>query len=467
MPPPLSSPVPSPSLPCFLSLLSLFFSLVSSSPNSPITLPLSASKPSPPPDPYRNLRHLVSASLIRARHLKNPKITPTSTTPLFTHSYGAYSIPLSFGTPPQTLPLIMDTGSDLVWFPCTHRYVCRNCSFSTSNPSSNIFIPKSSSSSKVLGCVNPKCGWIHGSKVQSRCRDCEPTSPNCTQICPPYLIFYGSGITGGIMLSETLDLPGKGVPDFIVGCSVLSTSQPAGISGFGRGPPSLPSQLGLKKFSYCLLSRRYDDTTESSSLVLDGESDSGEKTAGLTYTPFVQNPKVAGKHAFSVYYYLGLRHITVGGKHVKIPYKYLIPGADGDGGTIIDSGTTFTYMKGEIFELVAAEFEKQVQSKRATEVEGITGLRPCFNISGLNTPSFPELTLKFRGGAEMELPLANYVAFLGGDDVVCLTIVTDGAAGKEFSGGPAIILGNFQQQNFYVEYDLRNERLGFRQQSCK
>ncbi|CBI28265.3 unnamed protein product, partial [Vitis vinifera] len=385
MPPPLSSPVPSPSLPCFLSLLSLFFSLVSSSPNSPITLPLSASKPSPPPDPYRNLRHLVSASLIRARHLKNPKTTPTSTTPLFTHSYGAYSIPLSFGTPPQTLPLIMDTGSDLVWFPCTHRYVCRNCSFSTSNPSSNIFIPKSSSSSKVLGCVNPKCGWIHGSKVQSRCRDCEPTSPNCTQICPPYLVFYGSGITGGIMLSETLDLPGKGVPNFIVGCSVLSTSQPAGISGFGRGPPSLPSQLGLKKFSYCLLSRRYDDTTESSSL---------------------------------------------------------------------------------IFELVAAEFEKQVQSKRATEVEGITGLRPCFNISGLNTPSFPELTLKFRGGAEMELPLANYVAFLGGDDVVCLTIVTDGAAGKEFSGGPAIILGNFQQQNFYVEYDLRNERLGFRQQSC-
>ncbi|RVW86676.1 Aspartic proteinase nepenthesin-1 [Vitis vinifera] len=332
MPPPLSSPVPSPSLPCFLSLLSLFFSLVSSSPNSPITLPLSASKPSPPPDPYRNLRHLVSASLIRARHLKNPKTTPTSTTPLFTHSYGAYSIPLSFGTPPQTLPLIMDTGSDLVWFPCT---IAMSAGTVLSLP--QILLPIFLSPSPPL-----------------LPRDCEPTSPNCTQICPPYLIFYGSGITGGIMLSETLDLPGKGVPNFIVGCSVLSTSQPAGISGFGRGPPSLPSQLGLKKFSYCLLSRRYDDTTESSSLVLDGESDSGEKTAGLSYTPFVQNPKVAG--------------------------------ADGDGGTIIDSGTTFTYMKGEIFELVAAEFEKQVQSKRATEVEGITG---CDRVS-----TFPDSILR-------------------------------------------------------------------------
>ena len=154
---------------------------------------------------------------------------------------------------------------------------------------------------------------------------------------------------------------------------------------------------------------------------------------------------------------------------MKMPYKYLFPRSDGDGdgGTIIDSGTTFTYMRGEIFDLVTAEFEKQVQSKREYEVERITGLRPCFNISRLKTPSLPSLTLKFKGGAKMKLPLANYVAFLGGDEIVCLTIVTDGVAGKDFSGGPSIILGNFQQQNFYVEYDLRNERLGFRQQSCK
>jgi hypothetical protein len=27
-------------------------------------------------------------------------------------------------------------------------------------------------------------------------------------------------------------------------------------------------------------------------------------------------------------------------------------------------------------------------------------------------------------------------------------------------------LGNYQQRNFYVEFDLENEKFGFKQQSC-
>ena len=63
----------------------------------------------------------------------------------------------------------------------------------------------------------------------------------------------------------------------------------------------------------------------------------------------------------------------------------------------------------------------------------------------------------------MELAVSNYFAFVGKTDTVCFTIVTDEA---ELSEGPSIILGNFQQQNFYMEYDLKKERLGFRRQLC-
>ncbi|XP_059623537.1 probable aspartyl protease At4g16563 [Cornus florida] len=144
----------------------------------------------------------------------------------------------------------MDTNSDFNWFPFTHRYLCKNCSFSASDPPIiPSFIPKLSSSSKILNCENPKCGWIHNPDARSRCQDCEPSSTNCTEICPPYLILYGSGTTGGITPVETLDLPGKKVLDFVVGCSLFSSRQPAGISGFGRGSASLPSQLGLKNLT--------------------------------------------------------------------------------------------------------------------------------------------------------------------------------------------------------------------------
>ncbi|XP_022731292.1 probable aspartyl protease At4g16563 [Durio zibethinus] len=464
---------PPPCVLCFLSFLLCIFPIISPA----LHLPLTQFHTNSSRDTYLTLKYLVSSSLARAHHLKHPQTTTKAgaspaTTPLFSHSYGGYSISLSFGTPPQALPFVMDTGSDIVWFPCTHRYVCKNCSSSPSKNNIPTFIPKQSSSSQLVSCQNPKCSWIHHTNA-TQCDGCgkNSTPKNCTQNCPPYFILYGSGTTAGVALSETLNLGDRTVPDFLVGCSIFSSRQPAGVAGFGRGLPSLPTQLKLRKFSYCLISRRFDDSTSSSTLILDGNSDFDEKTKGLTYTPFLKNPIVEGKESFQVYYYIGLRKITVGGRHVKVPYKYLSPGNDGDGGTIVDSGSTFTFMAPEIFEPVAEEFIKQVKNySRSRDVEVLTGLRPCFDVKGGEKPvEFPELRLHLKGGAEMALPLENSFAVVG-DGVACLTVVTDGGVGggegEVGHSGPAVVLGSFQMQNYYVEYDLRNDRLGLKQQLC-
>ncbi|KAF5751698.1 aspartic proteinase nepenthesin-1-like [Tripterygium wilfordii] len=447
-----------------LSVLSLLPFIAS------ITIPLSPSHPNPNPtsDGYQRINHHVLSSLTRAYHLKNPQITST-TTQIFSHSYGAYTISLSFGTPPQTLNLVMDTASNLVWFPCTRHYRCDNCT-STGSPAIPSFIPKQSSTAKIVGCLNPKCPLIHSTQ-DLQCQDCDSDSTNsrnCTQICPPYFIRYGLGSTGGIALSENLNLLNQTISNFIVGCSLTSSRQPTGIAAFGRGPTSLPSQLGLRKFAYCLISRQFDDTEKSSTLVLDSASDSGDaKAVGVSYTPFLNYSEIAGKNAFSVYYYLSLRSITVGGQRVKVPYRFLVPGPDGIGGTIIDSGSTFSFMTGEVFEPLVAEFVAQVTNySRAQDVELLTGLRPCFNVRGAETLSFPELKFQFKGGADMALSLQNYIALVGDGDAACLTVVTYGSAGPEGVIGPAIILGNFQMQNYHVEYDLRNQRLGFKQEIC-
>lgn len=94
-------------------------------------------------------------------------------------------------------------------------------------------------------------------------------------------------------------------------------------------------------------------------------------------------------------------------------------------------------------------------------------MSPCFDITGFKTVTFPELTFKFKGGAKMTQPLQNYFSLVGDAEVVCLTVVSDGGAGPPKTTGPAIILGNYQQQNFYIEYDLENERFGFGPRSFK
>ncbi|XVE75879.1 hypothetical protein DITRI_Ditri12bG0127200 [Diplodiscus trichospermus] len=461
----------------FLSFFSFFIistTLTSvTTTSTTIKISLSPFPHHPSSDPYQILNNLATSSIARAQHLKhrNHKTNTTSTllkTPLFPHSYGGYTISLSFGTPPQTLTFIMDTGSSLSWFPCTSRYLCSQCAFPNVDPTKiPTFFPKLSSSKKLVGCKNPKCTWLFGPDVEFRCQDCEPTFKNCTQTCPPYLIKYGLGSTGGLLLVENLVFPQKTFQDFLVGCSIVSNRQPAGIAGFGRNPESIPSQLGLKKFSYCLVSRRFDDTGISSNMLLETGSGSGDANSqGLSYTPFYNN-QVASNPVLKEFYYVTVRKILVGDKHVKVPYNFLVPGSDGNGGSVVDSGSTFTFMERQVFELVSKEFEKQMGNySRAREVENISGLAPCFNISGYNSIKVPELIFVFKGGAKMALPLANYFSLVGDDKVVCLMVVSDNAVSQGVRGGPAIILGSFQQQNYYIEFDLANQRFGFAKQRC-
>ncbi|KAL2345287.1 hypothetical protein Fmac_006572 [Flemingia macrophylla] len=425
--------------------------------SSSVTLPLRPHLSKPPnSDPFKLA---ASASLTRAHHLKHGDKSSTSTlsTPLYPKSYGAYSIDLSFGTPPQSIPMVFDTGSSLPWVPCTTHYLCSHCAFSNASKIKT-FIPKLSSTAKLLACTSPKCTSFFGSHT---CPNC----PHCPKTCPAYILQYGSGSTAGFLLLDTLRFPQATLPDFLLGCSILSVRQPSGIGGFGRHSHSLPSQLFLKRFSYCLISHTFDDSTRSSQLLLQTTSTGDSKTHNLTYTPFYPNPPSSTNAAFSEYYYVTLRKVLVGPNSVKIPFPYLQPDSHGNGGTIVDSGTTFTYMERPVYDLLSQELVLQMHRySRAKDIEDVSGLSPCYNVAGVKNVTFPGLTFQFKGGARMKLPLQNYFSFVGGSEVVCFTIVSD--EGTKTTTGPAVILGNYQQQNFHIEYDLENERFGFRPQKC-
>ncbi|KAK9985935.1 hypothetical protein SO802_030886 [Lithocarpus litseifolius] len=136
------------------------------------------------------------------------------------------------------------------------------------------------------------------------------------------------------------------VPDFLVGCSISSTHQPIGVVGFGDTPQSLPSQLGLTKFSYCLLSHFYDDTKESTDLILDLDDELEAK--GLSYTPLIQSKSVSTD-------------------------KFRVLGPDGNGGTILDAGSPYTYMERSIYQNVSEAFESQMgRYARAPDI-GVLG----------------------------------------------------------------------------------------------
>lgn len=89
----------------------------------------------------------------------------------------------------------------------------------------------------------------------------------------------------------------------------------------------------------------------------------------------------------------------------------MVAGADGNGGTIIDYGSTFTTMDNPIYDPVEKEFEIQMYKgncNRATYAESPEGFRICYAAIGGKVSMFPELTFHFKGGAKLSLPMADY-----------------------------------------------------------
>lgn len=179
------------------------------------------------------------------------------------------------------------------------------------------------------------------------------------------------------------------------------------------------------------------------------------------------------KHPY--FYSVGLAGISVGKENVPAPEFLRGVDGTGNGGMVVDSGTTFTMLPARFYNSLVAEFDHRVGRvhERASGVEGETGLSPCYYYT--EVIQIPSLTMHFVGinKSGVVLPRRNYFyEFLDGGDgsgrrrnVGCLMLMNGGDE-KELTGGPGATLGNYQQQGFEVVYDLEKRRVGFARRQC-
>ncbi|KAG8063600.1 hypothetical protein GUJ93_ZPchr0003g17187 [Zizania palustris] len=359
--------------------------------------------------------------------------------------YTEYLVHLSVGTPPQEVQLTLDTGSDLVWTQC-QPCPASDC-FHQTLP---LFDSSASSSFASLPCSSTAC--------ENPCANDNQDNLSCN-----YRYSYGDGsVAEGEIGNDTFTF-GTGddagervaVPGLVFGCghanNGIFTSNETGIAGFGRGALSLPSQLKVDNFSHCFT----NITGSQSSTVLLGlpanlyGSGNGNGSV-IQSTPFVQSPS-----RDPTKYYISLKGVTVGSERLQIPESMFALQPNGTGGTIIDSGLAITSLPEDAYKQVCHAFESQLDLPRDTNY---SDEQPCFKTSPGSTPDVPRLAFHLEG-ATLDLPQENYVFKDANSNVLCLVI------DKAKVGEPASI-GNYQQQNMHVLYDLQHNMLSFVPAQC-
>ncbi|CAI9787841.1 unnamed protein product [Fraxinus pennsylvanica] len=363
------------------------------------------------------------------------------------YGIGEYFVTFKVGTLAQRFVLIADTGSDLTWMKC--RYKCQGAMCNQTSSGRRNFRPDWSSSFRTIPCSS---------------RMCKIELANLLSCSLPFSIvsLYSDGSEAlGLFANETVTIRltngrTERLNNVLVGCTKSShgtfeTSD--GVIGLGYSNYSFTHKAVEKfggKFSYCLVDH-LSQKNVSSYLVFGNN-----KQAAVTPPDKMQYTElVLGK--INSFYAVNIRGISIGGTMLQIPSQ--VWNVNGQGGVILDSGTSLTFLTQPAYQPVMSALEHSLSNFSKSKLD-IEPMDYCFNSTGFNKSMVPKLEFHFADGATFEAP-AKSTVLDAAEGVKCLGFVSATASWPGTS-----IIGNIMQQNHIWEFDLINKRLGFARSSC-
>lgn len=240
----------------------------------------------------------------------------------------------------------------------------------------------------------------------------------------------------------------------LVGCTKSTTNAQTlnkftdGVLGLGLSKESFVNNVASEfggKFSYCLVDH------------LSHRNISNFLTFGTTLTPNTKLLSPIHRTPLVIVpplYGLNVVGLSIGDEMLKIPSK--VWDFKGNGGLILDSGTTLTFLAMPAYEIVVEVLVKSLKNEE--KIKAFEPFDHCYSSKGFNESLVPRLVFHFAGGARFDPPVKSYVIDVGPQEK-CIGIL-----GAEWPGTST--MGNIMQQNHHWEFDLTHKIVGFAPSSC-
>ncbi|KAG9137591.1 hypothetical protein Leryth_019765 [Lithospermum erythrorhizon] len=354
------------------------------------------------------------------------------------------SIPI--GTPPQPQQMVLDTGSQLSWIQCKKAP-------KRPPPPTPSFDPSLSSTFSVLPCNHPIC--------KPRIPDYTlPTTCDQKRLCH-YSYFYADGTLaeGNLVREKFTFSSSQSTPPLILGCTTES-GEAEGILGMNLGRLSFASQAKVRKFSYCVPSKQGLSKVMPRGTFYLGQNPNSHAFKYISFLTFPQSQQKPNMDHLA--YTVGMVGIRIGGMKLNISRTVFLPDANGSGQTMIDSGTQYTFLVEEAYNKVREEVVRLVGPKLKKGYVYGGALDMCFD--GNNPVEIGrmigDMVLEFGKGVEILVSKDKLLDNVGAG-VHCF-----GMGRSQTLGVASNIIGNFHQQNLWVEFDVANRRVGFGKANC-
>ncbi|KAL9687058.1 hypothetical protein QQ045_031454 [Rhodiola kirilowii] len=344
------------------------------------------------------------------------------------------------GTPgSRQLAVIMDTGSSFLWVVGEESpYWLGNYRFLYSSTCS------------LVSCRRDEC------------RDVPRNNFGCDYLDYCYFIINYIGLdVRGVVATDTITFAAAGGGGSVNYLDIkfgfgLNMSKPenlgskfrgTGVMGLSNWPSSIAVQVFDSRFSYCIGDLN-DPEYGNNRLTFGGELE----MQGM-WTPILN---------FSSKIYVSLKKIVVQGEELDID-PTLFEGSLSSGGTIIDTGSPYSYLTDKAYRVFRAKINNTIPLTYGGDEAGKGDLDTLCR-TNLWSSEVPIVKFVFDMGAELILDSKNLFHPSGKEDEQCMTIRVSflgGANDKKVS-----IIGLLTQQMQHVGIDYNEGKIYFWESSC-